>query len=75
MCKPDHLELKRTNPNVNLTALDRNLFKLKEIKKYSNDQLLFKNNKIIIYIVFTLILLIGLIVYKDYGLTIDDEKT
>ena len=36
--------LKRTNSNVNLTALDRNLFKLKKIKKYSNDQLLFKNN-------------------------------
>ena len=35
--------LKRKNPNVNLTTLDRNLFKLKEIKKYSSDQLLFKN--------------------------------
>jgi|TARA_B100000959_G_scaffold268049_1_gene312304 threonine dehydrogenase-like Zn-dependent dehydrogenase len=36
--------LRRKNPNVNLIALDRNLFKLKEIKKYSNDQLLFTNN-------------------------------
>jgi threonine dehydrogenase-like Zn-dependent dehydrogenase len=35
--------LKRKNPNVNLTTLDRNLFKLKEIKKYSSDQLLFNN--------------------------------
>ena len=36
--------LKRKNPNVNLIALDRNSFKLKEIKKYSNAQLLFTNN-------------------------------
>ena len=32
-----------------------------------------KNNWIIVFIVFTLIFLIGLTVYKDYGLTIDDE--
>ena len=30
-------------PRINLTALDRNNFKLNTIKKYSSDQLLFKN--------------------------------
>ena len=34
---------KKKNQNINLTTLDRNLFKLKKIKKYSSDQLLFKN--------------------------------
>jgi hypothetical protein len=32
-----------------------------------------KYNNSIIYVVFTLIFIIGLVVYKDYGLTIDDE--
>ena len=35
--------LNKTNPKVSLIALDRNLFKLREIKKYSDDQILFKN--------------------------------
>ena len=35
--------LKKKNQNINLTTLDRNLFKLKKIKKYSSEQLLFKN--------------------------------
>lgn len=35
--------LKKKISNLNLVTLDRNLFKLKEIKKYSSDQLLFKN--------------------------------
>ena len=35
--------MKKKNQNINLTTLDRNLFKLKKIKKYSSDQLLFKN--------------------------------
>ena len=35
--------LKKKNQNINLTTIDRNLFKLKKIKKYSSDQLLFKN--------------------------------
>jgi|TARA_B100001964_G_scaffold166754_1_gene183084 L-iditol 2-dehydrogenase len=35
--------LKKKNSKINLTTLDRNSFKLEKIKKYSNDQLLFKN--------------------------------
>jgi len=35
--------LKKKKSNVNLVTLDRNLFKLKTIKKYSVDQFLFKN--------------------------------
>ena len=35
--------LKRKKPKINLTTLDRNSFKLKKIKKYSNNQLLFTN--------------------------------
>ncbi len=32
-----------------------------------------KNTNTIIYVVFALIFIIGMVVYKDYGLTIDDE--
>ena len=32
-----------------------------------------KNNKIIVYIVFLVIFLLGMNIYKDYGLSLDDE--
>jgi len=32
-----------------------------------------KNKKALIYLIFTLIFIVGIIVYNDYGLTIDDE--